>query len=463
MEKGRTKETGRLLAKARPRLRPMKPRTNPQEEEEKKEMTSARHSVTKKDLQMKVEVQELPGVDDLLQKTAKPSRQALASSSTATKQEVDKTEDRTAMEKLREKYERFKEWNAEAQEKMVEQQNYIERQQRKLQRARKKREEAELQLEDLREWIAEWEAAKEKEEAGEEQPSEEGEEGDFGCWLRKPRVELVTANMRMLATVREGMVEYGVSTLQQMVPTVVRMEGEEERADGSVRYLPVLACRDCMRLSGELCRFPLPHLAIRHMQEEHGRGKITAQETREAAEAEWGSWVLGITKHLEVRVGDISPDVSDHSREELEEMARKTGKKILAQLELGGVARRFVLQMDEGVGLEWLFPFRIPKDMEVGDLEAVEEGAKWLSPLQQRVLINYVQQNEAIPDALEKALMKREHGVPIHVEKREERREEMRKAGGRRQQPRNPPDQRQTPQTTAAGQRQPHKARHKGK
>ncbi len=254
-----SKETGRALAKARPRLVPMKPRSKPEgEEENKKGMAAVRQPATKEDIPVKVEV-ELPGVDDLLQ--AKPSRQAASASSTATKQELDMVEGRTVTDKLKEKNARLKEWNAEVQEKLMEQQAYIESQERKLQRARKRREEAELQLEEFKEWIAEWESAKEKEEK-EDLPSEEGEEGNIGCWLHKPRVELVTANMRMLATVREVMVEYGISTLQQMVPTVVRVEGEEQRADGSTRYIPMVACRDCMRVSGMLCRFPLPLLAI---------------------------------------------------------------------------------------------------------------------------------------------------------------------------------------------------------
>jgi hypothetical protein len=267
----------------------------------------------------------------------------------------------------------------------------------------------------------------------------------------------------MLATVREVMVEYGISAVQQMVPTLVKVHMEDQRADGSSRYIPMVACRDCMRVSGVLCRFPLPLLAIKHMQTEHGRGNITDQETRGAAEAEWGSWAFGITKHLDVKVNDISPDVTGHSREDLENMVRRTGEKILGQLEVGRGVRKFVLQMDEGVGPEWLYPFWIPENMEEGQMETVEASLKWLSPLKQRILINYVQPNEAIPDEWEKALMRGEHGVPTHVEEREERREDMRKAGNRRQQPRIIPDQRQPPQTAAADQRQPHKARHKGK
>ncbi len=460
MDKDMSKETDEALAKARPRMAPKKFRMQSEKEElSKKGKDAVQTPATKEDIPVKMEV-ELPGVDALLQ--AKPSRQAASASSTATKQELDMAEDQTVTNKLREKNARLKAWNAEVQEKLMEQQAYIERQERKLQRARKKREEAEVQLEEYKEWIAEWEAAKEKEERG-ELPSEEEEEGNIGCWLRKPRVELVTTNMRMLATVREVMVEYGISALQQMVPTLVRVHMEEQRADGSSRYIPMVACRDCMRVSGVLCRFPLPILAIKHMKAEHGRGNITDLETRGAAEAEWGSWAFGVTKHLDVKVKDISPDVTGHSREDLENMVRRTGDKILGQLEVGREARNFVLQTDEAVGSEWLHPFWIPENMEESQKDTVEANLRWLSPLKQRILMNYVQPNEAIPEEWEKALMRGEHGVPTHVEAREERKEDMRKAGNRRQQPSSSPPPRRPRQTAAADQRQTNKARRKGK
>jgi hypothetical protein len=257
--------------------------------------------------------------------------------------------------------------------------------------------------------------------------------------------------MKLLATVRELMVEYGVSTLQQMMPTVVKVEGAEERADGCMAFLPVLACRDCMRLKGDVARYPLPIQAMRHVQEYHGKGNVTSRETREVAEAEWGSWILGISKHLEVTIEDISPDVSDYSSSELAEMARKTGPKILKALEQGGEARKFTVMADEATGLEWLYPYRVPRDLESEELEAVEASIKWLTPVQQKVLRLYVQQHEPIPDDWERAIMKGEHGVPTHVEEREESRREVRASI--------PPP----PQPTAAASQMDDKARRRGK
>jgi hypothetical protein len=68
----------------------------------------------------------------------------------------------------------------------------------------------------------------------------------------------------------------------------------------------------------------------------------------------------------------------------------------------------------------------VPKDLEEEELAAVEMSIKWLTPLQQKVLRLYVQQGEPIPDDLERAIMKGEHGVPTHVEEREESRREAR-------------------------------------
>jgi hypothetical protein len=288
--KGKPSEVIPAKAAPKPRAREkMKPTM--QDKEEGHKTKAAKKSVpteTEDIMKMKVEIPELSEVGDLFPETVRQSQQNLASSSTATKTEVDNTEEvptgNSEMETLRAKYERSKRWNAEAQEKMVEQHNYIEKQHRRLAKMQRKREEAEDSLDDMREWIAEWEEAKEKEEVGEGQ---HGEEGEIGCWVRKPRIQLVTANMSLLATVRELMVEYGVSTLQSMMPAVVKVEGLVERADGGMAFVPVLACRDCMRLKGDVARYPLPVQAIRHVQEFHGKGNVTSRATREVAECEW--------------------------------------------------------------------------------------------------------------------------------------------------------------------------------
>ena len=43
-----------------------------------------------------------------------------------------------------------------------------------------------------------------------------------------------------------------------------------------------------------------------------------------------------------------------------------------------------------------------------------------MTPLQQKALREHVQQDEAIPSDMERAILRGEHGVPVHVEEREE-------------------------------------------